>query len=108
MNNLQVGKKALITCDNWFYAPNGKEYRAVFGTVHGVHSSEETLGVKTNAKSTNWYVVIGNMTLAGCQIHYAIRCDKAHTDRVGGWGVSDGKVNEYTRPSVIYDADEQG
>lgn len=105
MNNLQVGKKALITCDNWFYAPNGKEYRAVFGTVQAVHTSEETLGVKTNAKSTNWYVVIGNMTLAGCQIHYAIRCDEADCGRVNGWGVSDGKVNEYVRPSVIYDAD---
>lgn len=72
---LKVGMKALITTDNWFFAPNGQQYKAVFGTVKGVYDSQITLGVKTNAKSTNWYVVIGNMTLAGCQIHYAIETE---------------------------------
>ena len=72
---MKIGDKFLITCDNWFIAPDGEQYRAVFGTVHGVQDSEATLGIKTNAKSTNWYVMIGNMVLAGCQIHYAVRCD---------------------------------
>ena len=72
---MKVGDKFLITCDNWFIAPDGEQYRAVFGTVHAVMDSQEALGVKTNAKSTNWYVVIGNMILAGCQIHYAVRCN---------------------------------
>ena len=31
--------------------------------------------IKTNVKSTNWYVLIGNMIIAGCQIHYAIQTD---------------------------------
>lgn len=75
MNNLKVGTKALITTDGWFFGPDGELYKSVFGTIKGVYSSEETLGIKTNAKSTNWYVVIGNMTLAGCQIHYAIETD---------------------------------
>ena len=70
-----LGEKYLITCDSWFYAPDGQAYRAVFGTVHDVMTAEETLGVKTNSKSTNWYVSIGGMLIAGCQIHYAIQTD---------------------------------
>lgn len=72
---LKIGKKALITTDNWFFAPDGQQYRSVFGTIKGVYDSQVTLGVKTNAKSTNWYVVIGNLTLAGCQIHYVVETD---------------------------------
>jgi hypothetical protein len=72
---MKLGKKFLITTDDWFRAPNGRNYKSVYGTVKGVLSSEETLGIKTNAKSTNWYVQIGNMIVAGCQIHYAIETE---------------------------------
>src|SRR3546814_7562125 len=58
---VSVGDQALITTDNWFYAPDGKSYRAAFGTVQAIRSSEIALGVKTNSKSTNWYVEVGNM-----------------------------------------------
>lgn len=78
MNCVEVGKKYLITTD-WFIAPDGETYRAVFGTLRGVFSSEETLGVRTNAKSTNWYVSIGRMTVAGCQIHYVVQADEVST-----------------------------
>lgn len=74
---MEIGEKYLITCDQWFVAPDGNDYRAVFGTVHGVDHADEALGVRTNAKSTNWYVRIGNMVVAGCQIHYAVRTDAA-------------------------------
>ena len=73
----KAGEKYLITTDNWFIAPDGEQYRAVFGTVAEIQSDEETLGIKTNRGSTNWYVVIGNMIVAGCQIHYCIRTDEA-------------------------------
>lgn len=46
---LKVGKKALITTDQWFFAPNGEQYKAVYGTIKGVYDSQLTLGVKTNA-----------------------------------------------------------
>jgi hypothetical protein len=39
-----INKKVLITTDRWFYAPNGKQYRAAFGTLKGVHEAGETLG----------------------------------------------------------------
>lgn len=102
---LEIGKTALITTDNWFIAPDGKQYRAVFGVVKAVLSSEATLGVRTNAKSTNWYVVIGNLTIAGCQIHYAIRADKAHFDEAEHWEHSPTGLLKYDTPSRIYNAD---
>lgn len=108
MNHLQlaIGSKVLITTDNWFYGPDGVQYRAVFGTVKGVFTAEETLGVKTNARSTNWYVQVGCMTLAGCQIHYAVTTDEAATGRkVSDFIVEAGEVKEYRAPSRIFFAD---
>jgi len=104
--NIEVGKKALITTDCWFIAPNGKQYKAVFGTIKAVQSSEETLGVRTNAKSTNWYVEIGCMTLAGCQIHYAIQTDSVNMDSVEDYSTSGGGIIFFTKPSFIFDADQ--
>lgn len=102
---LEIGKKALITCDAWFYAPDGKSYRAVFGTVHAVRTSEEALGVRTNARSTNWYVEVGNLTLAGCQIHYAVRCDEVNLGEVLDSRTTDNGETSFQRQSQIYDAD---
>ena len=75
-----IGEKYLITTNDWFYAPDGESYKAVYGTVRGIYSDAETLGIKTNARSTNWYVEIGNMLVAGCQIFYAIKTDKVNLD----------------------------
>lgn len=103
--NLQVGKKALITTDNWFMAPDGKQYKAVFGTIIRVASAEETLGIKTNARSSNWYVEIGNMTLAGCQIHYGIATDKCELSDIEDYRSTDNGIIKYLRPSMIYNSD---
>lgn len=73
-----VGKNILITTDDWFFAPNGQQYKAVFGELIGVFSDKETLNIKTNDRSTNWYAMVGGMIIGGCQIHYAIltnECD---------------------------------
>lgn len=72
---MNIGDKVLVTTDNWFFAPDGETYKAVFGTVKGVFDDQQALGIKTNARSTNWYVQIGDMMIAGCQIHYAILTD---------------------------------
>lgn len=101
--NIEAGQKALITTDNWFFAPDGNSYRAVFGTVKAVRTAEESLGVKPNAKSTNWYVEIGNMTIAGCQVHYAIRTDECSSDRGRDWNSSaEHGCNEFERPCAVY------
>lgn len=35
---MKLDTKYLITTDNWFTAPDGMQYRNVFGTVHGIYS----------------------------------------------------------------------
>lgn len=106
--NINPGDKALVTTDNWFYGPDGKAYRAVFGTVKCCRTAEDTLGVRPNGKSTNWYLDIGNVTLAGCQIHYAVRTDTCSKESAEDWTHSaEHGVQIYRRPSVIYFADLQ-
>ena len=104
---MKVGDKILITTKEWFIAPDGHQYRAVFGTVKGVRSDEETLGIKTNRGSTNWYVEIGNMIVAGCQIHYAIKTDTVNRIPVSREIEYEGTIRTpMNLTSYIYDADE--
>lgn len=105
MSQYVVGEKVLVTVDQWFYAPNGKSYRAVFGTVKGVRSDAETLGIKTNARATNWYLEVGNTMIAGCQIHYAVKTDKVFfgpTEEISN--TNDKEM--VSIPCRIYDADQ--
>jgi hypothetical protein len=69
--------KYIVTTDNWFYAPDGNSYKAVWGEVTIL---EDTfLGIKTNRNASNWYAKVGSednhVVVAGCQIHYAVKCD---------------------------------
>ena len=103
----EINEKYLITTDCWFIAPDGNQYKAVFGTVTSVSNDEDTLGIKTNRSSTNWYVNIGNMIVAGCQIHYCIRTESVDKKPAKREIEQDGKlliVDEYK--TRIYDADE--
>lgn len=102
--NIQVGDKALVTTYQWFYAPDGAQYRAVYGAVKSIQSDEETLGIKTNRSSTNWYLEIGNMTIAGCQIQYAIKTDECNLGEAKDHSVKEGVVSNMVRPSHIYSA----
>jgi hypothetical protein len=77
--------KYLITTDSWFYAPDGHQYRSVWGSVQIV--GDTILGIKTNTKSSNWFAQVGSddkhVIVAGCQIHYAVKCnEKPNTDEV--------------------------
>jgi hypothetical protein len=78
--NYEIGKRYLITTSNWFYGPDGNSYTAVFGTLKGIHDDKAALGVSTNRHSTNWYIEIGDTTVAGCQVFYAIKCDTCSTE----------------------------
>ncbi len=104
-DQFSVGKKVLVTTDAWFYAPDGRQYRAAWGTVQAVETDQGTLGVRTNARSTNWYLQLGDLVIAGCQIHYAISCDSCDTGSVVDWKEEGGQVIKYIRPSVVYNAD---
>jgi hypothetical protein len=102
-----IGRKVLVTVDNWFYGPNGRQYRAVFGTLNAIQNAEQVLGIKVSARSHDWYMTVGNTTIAGCQIHYAMLCDQVETGMVPDWTSSADKgYVAFERPSGIFCADE--
>lgn len=104
--DIQPGMKALVTTDAFFFAPDGREYRSVFGTVAGICDDKGTLGIATNRNSTNWYLKIGGMVIAGCQIHYAVACDSVASGEIDDWRYGeDGLPILFRRPSLIYMAD---
>lgn len=95
----------LITTDNWFYAPDGLKYKAIWGNVKILE--DEILGVKTNRNSSNWFAFVGSenkgAVIAGCQIHYAVKCNNKPNDgEVSEFTYGDGKSNEYKRTTEIY------
>lgn len=97
----------LITTDAWFYAPDGRQYRAVWGNV--TITDDSVLGIKTNARSSNWFAKVGSeenhVIVAGCQIHYAIKCDKPNIAEVSEHSIVSGEVKRYDRPNEIYIAE---
>jgi hypothetical protein len=70
-----LNQKVIVTTQAWFYAPDGKTYRAVWGTLKGVHAAKDVLGFTVNASHANFYVEVGGMVVAGCQALYCVRCD---------------------------------
>ncbi len=102
-----VGKHVLITTDCWFYAPDGKSYRAVYGKLRAIKTAENTLGIRPNGRSTNWYLQVGSMTIAGCQIHYVMEApDPAGMNfrPCEEFSVHEGRHVISDRPSAIYNA----
>lgn len=99
------GQTVLINTDDWFIAPNGQQYKAVFGKLYDVCNSETTLGIKTNQKSTNWYACVGNMIVAGCQIHYVFVTDHCDCEKpYAREELVDGKIRFLEVPSRIWHA----
>jgi len=99
--------KYLITTDAWFYAPDGMQYRSAWGEVEIV--SDAILGIKTNAKSSNWFAKIGStekhIIIAGCQIHYACRCESKPGTTSIEINVTDGIHKKEERLFSIYIAE---
>lgn len=103
------GNNFLVTTTNWFFAPDGKQYRAAWGEVK-VYNDSDTLGIKTNNKSSNWYAVVGtvgkgkSIVIAGCQIHYACVCmDKPNLEDVTERKLLDSGENiKYDSRTMIY------
>lgn len=97
--------KYLITTDAWFIGPDGKQYKAVWGEVNIL--TDAILGIKTNLRSSNWFAKVGSednhVIIAGCQIHYACKCNDEPTDvLIEDYSIEAGKVKEYVRPTSIY------
>lgn len=97
--------KYLISTDNFFTAPDGKDYQAVWGNVEIV--GDDILGIKTNARSANWFAKVGtednHVIVAGCQIHYAVKCENRPSDTGGRtWETKEGECIEVRTPNKIY------
>lgn len=99
-----IGKKVLITTNNWFYAPDGKSYRGVWGTLKGLHEAKDILGFPIQ-RSVNWIAEVGDMVIMGCQIHYIILSPTPPPDTVEDFSAKEGQVTNYNHPSYIYNAD---
>ena len=102
-----VGQRVLITTSNWFFAPNGRQYRAVVGRLRGIHSAPAILGIKVNARSVDWYAEVGRMVVAGCEINHAIAVEdhEPNLDRATDFSIGqNAELKEYERLSSIFDA----
>lgn len=71
---IKEGENYLVTTDAFFYAPDGMQYRAVWGKC-SMATTEQTLGFTPSRPSTNWFLRVGELVIAGCQIHYLLKCD---------------------------------
>lgn len=96
--------KYLITTDAFFTAPDGRSYDAVWGEVEVLEDSY--LGIKTNRNSSNWYLKVGNednhVLIAGCQIHYAVKCNEPPKKEGEIQNVVDGVCKISEIPHKIY------
>lgn len=97
--------KYLITTDEWFQAPDGQSYKAVWGNVEILE--DNALGIKTNRNATNWYAKVGDdskhIIIAGCQIHYAVRCEeKPELHKCKTEDIHEGKVHNNEVGTRIY------
>lgn len=96
----------LITTNDWFYAPDGRQYRGVWGNVTILQDT--FLGVKTNARSANWFAKVGSdedhVIVAGCQIHYATFCPNRPDPEqlVDNFDITNGVVTEYQHKTLVY------
>lgn len=70
---IEPGMLALVTTDEWFFAPDGQEYRGAFGPCHIV-KAEDLMGFRPK-NSADWFLQVGYgdkaVLLAGCRVHYA-------------------------------------
>lgn len=80
------GEYYLITTNAWFIAPDGEEYRGAWGKCK-VDTTENVFGFTPTRPSTNWYCIVGDgdnsIVIAGCQIHYAVRCKTRPAQKMG-------------------------
>ena len=100
------GDKYLVTTSEWFVAPDGQQYRAVFGMVVGVHQTKDALDVPNTRHHANWYLQIGNARLAGCQIKYAIETDQCSRADTQSTEFYNGEFVRGGNQSVVYFAEE--
>jgi len=98
-----VGKKVLVTTQNWFYGPDGIQYRAVWGTLNSVNDAGKMLGFIPNRAHANWYLIVGAMSIMGCQAMYVLECpERPPAIAKNDYTIKDDELKYFDRPSPIY------
>jgi hypothetical protein len=102
--NSYINKKVLITTSNWFTAPDGKQYKSVWGTLNGVHEASKQFGFIPNRAHANWFIEVGDMTIMGCQVMYITKTEEPNLGEVEEWFKDEksGLVTISKRPTMIY------
>lgn len=91
---MNIGDKYLITTRGWFFAPDGKQYKAVFGTLKKFVS--------------NGSFLIGCMRIDKSEARCVIKTDSFDRGESEIDFVHDGSVIIDKVPCRIYDADQIG
>lgn len=97
-----IGKKVLITTQGWFTAPDGIDYRSVWGELKDIKEAGKHLGFIPNRAHANWFIEVGKMIIMGCQVMYVIECDKPEVGPTKCYSVHEGKLLEYDKPTSIF------
>jgi len=99
-----IGKKVLATTNEWFIAPDGKQYKAVFGTLRSINDAKEAFGFVPSRGHASWFIQIGNVHIAGCQLLYCVEANEANVQfgNVEEWNTKDGVLFQYNKPTSIY------
>lgn len=98
-----IGKKVLITTQNYFIGKDGKQYRSVHGTLNAIHEAGKTLGFIPNRAHANWFIEVGDMVIMGCQVMYLEQVECVNTASTKDWKDDEkGGIIEYSRPTLIY------
>lgn len=98
-----VGQKVLINTTEWFVGPDGKDHKAVWGTLNGVYEAGKHLGFIPNRAHANWYYDIGGMAIMGCQVKFVNLCPDQPPAETDAWTMRDGETQPvlYKVPNKI-------
>jgi len=103
---IRDGQRYIVSTSEWFIGPDGESYKAAWGSCH-IDKTEDVLGFNPSRPSTNWFMTVGNeekqIIIAGCQIHYVIRCEnRPKTIRDGKTYINKDTQMEYIQSSIYY------
>lgn len=105
---VENGQKYLVTLDNWFVAPDGQQYRAAWGRCC-LRTTKDVFEFTPSRPSTNWFLIIGSegkeVIVAGCQIHFCVRCEDKPQDQYVGQKYIDKDMGIERNASTIYIAE---
>lgn len=98
-----INQKVLITTSEWFVGPDGKDHKAVWGTLKGVYEAGKHLGFIPNRAHANWFYEVGDIIMMGCQVKYICLCSEQPKEDVQAWTFEkdDTLPKTYTAPFKI-------